>query len=298
MVWCGVNNKKNITSDHIWFQGGISMRITFPNILGGLGWHVPQRQLSGTYCSPQLRSWKALPKKKISKQALWHEISVSSWKNSRVHVPIQPSSSFGPNVIYSWFPLELFCWSFSSLHLPLKFRTWCASLITLPRIGLVGAATFHWFGVACDRNARRKCSFATFRGLGGFGWWCWWNKGALVPNFSKFLAGWGPKSFKVKTSKPFFSFWTSSQPPRYLHPLAATRLYARHAYLPSSWSKTWAVWRAQKNRKPLFFILFTTDSFFRSYGSVKWKYVLLGIEQSILFVFMYFMFTTYELMAA
>ena len=81
----------------------------------------------------------------------------------------------------------------------------CASLITLPRIGLVGAATFHWFGVACDRNARRKCSFATFRGLGGFGWWCWWVKEPWFQT-SQMFAGWGPKSFKVKTSKPFFPF--------------------------------------------------------------------------------------------
>ena len=174
-------------------------------------------------------------------------------------------------------PLELFVGAHPFIC-RLKLRTWYVLRWSqMPRIGLMGAATFHWFDVACDRNARRKCSFATFRGLGEFGWWCWWNKGALVPNFSN-VRRLGTQIFQSQNFKTFFSFWTSSQPPRYLHPLAATRLYARHACLPSSWSKTWAVWRAQKTA----FCIFSPLIPFSKLRISKWKYVLLGIEQSYL----------------
>lgn len=54
----------------------------------------------------------------------------SSWKNSRVHVPIQPSSSFDSMLSTAGSP-GAFCWSFSSLHLPVETSDLiCASLIT------------------------------------------------------------------------------------------------------------------------------------------------------------------------
>ena len=285
--WCGVNNKNNIT--RIISDSKVEFPLELPFQISWEGLDDTCRK--DNFLLPiAVHSWgheRHFPKKKISKQALyemnWNEISINQAEKIQECMSLSNHHPVLTQCYLQLVPLELLIASFAGW----KFRTWYVLRWSqMPRIGLMGAATFHWFDVACDRNARRKCSFATFGGVGGFGWFGWWNKGALVPNFSKFLAGWGPKSFKVKTSKPFFSFWTSSQPPRYLHPLAATRLYARHACLPSSRSKTWAVWRAQKTA----FFIFSPLIPFSKFRISKWKYVLLGIEQSILFIFM---FTTY-----
>lgn len=161
----------------------------------------------------------------------------SSWKNSRVHVPIQPSSSFDSMLSTAGSP-GAFCWSFSSLHLPVETSDLiCASLITDAKDRLDGCSNVPLI----RRGMRQKRTPQVFlRDLSMLE--------GLVDDVDGIKEPW----FKLLKWKQV------GQPPRYLHPLAATRLYARHACLPSSRSKTWAVWRAQKTA----FHLFTTDSFF------------------------------------
>ena len=243
------------------------MRITFPNILGGLGWHMPQRQLSVTYCSPQLRSWKALPKKEDPQAgSIWNEISI----NQTEKIPECMSLS---QCYLQLVPLELLITSFAGW----KFRTWYVLRWSqMPRIGLVGAATFHWFDVACDRNARRKCSFATF---GGVGWWCWWVQEPWFQTSPNFSQVGDPNLSKSKLQNLFFRFGHRPN----LHAISILWQQLR-------FTQDMPVYRVHEakpgqfggHRKPIF--IFSPLIPFSKLRISKWKYVLLGIEQSYLYL--------------
>lgn len=162
--WCGVNNKNNITSDHLIPRWNFHENY-LSKYLGRLGWHVPQRQLYVTYCSPQLRSWKALPKKEdLQAGSIRNEISINQAEKIQECMSLSNHHLVLTQCYLQLVPLELFVGASHRFICRLKLRTWYVLRWSqMPRIGLMGAATFHWFDVACDRNARRKCSFATFR---------------------------------------------------------------------------------------------------------------------------------------
>jgi len=92
-------------------------------------------------------------------------------------------------------------------------------------------------------------------------------------------AGWGPKSFKVKTSKPFFPFGHRPN----LHAISILwqqlgftqdmPVYRVHEAKPGQFGG---------HRKLLF--IFSPLIPFSKLRISKWKYVLLGIEQSYLYL--------------
>ena len=202
------------------------------------------------------------PKKKISKQALyemnWNEISINQAEKIQECMSLSNHHLVLTQCYLQLVPLELFVGAHPFIC-RLKLRTWYVLRWSqMPRIGLMGAATFHWFDVACDRNARRKCSFATFRGLGEFGWWCWWNKGALVPNFSN-VRRLGTQIFSKSKLQNLF-FLLDIVPTSTLSPSFGSNSALRKTCLSTEFMKqNLGSLEGTENR---FLHLFTTDSFF------------------------------------